>query len=163
MRFKAAIFILFLSLAFSSCKLYQVTHYKGADFSKVKDVNDYTVYVHYKSKSYQVDKPVISPAGVKGTFVPLTDEAKVNEIKNPATPHQLRKHKHDLNVYAKTDLKDTAATTVMLKKNDIKEITVTTVQSKINWKAIGNGILTVLVIAFCIGLIGLIIYWFTLI
>lgn len=163
MRFKTTLFIIVLSLAFTSCKTYQLMHYKGAEMNKeVTSVDNYDVYVQASNGTFKVNKPVYSPAGLKGQYTPIHDKDQSEEIKNPSTPHLLKKHKKDLTIVTKTEIKDTV-NSVLIKKRDISEITLVAAHSGINWKSIGEVILTVLVIAFSLGLIALLVYWFTLI
>lgn len=163
MRFKTTLFILFLAFAFTSCKTYELMRYKGGEIDKkVEHVDNYDVYVQASNGTYKVNKPIYSPAGLKGQYVPVHDKDQAEEIKNPSTPRLLKKHKKDINFITKTAIKDTVNTT-LIKKRDINEVSLVAAHSGINWKSIGEVILTVLVIAFSIGLIGLLVYWFTLV
>ncbi len=102
----ALLFILGL-LIFSSCRSYKVTHYNKDEIDKVGgEADKYNVYLHDKNLTYQVGKPNLSPAGVKGDLNPILDSATVAEIKHPRTRKQLKKHQHDLNIFTKAEIKD---------------------------------------------------------
>jgi len=162
MRAKRILLLLIPLLGLASCHTYEVMHYKSNELSgKIKDISKYHVYINYKNKTYKVTKPTFVKYEIKGNITPVTNQAKANEIRNPATKSQMRKHKHDLNLFVQTAIKDSAVN-VSVQTRDVKEATVIVSHSVINWKDIGNGIATVLVIALCVVLIGALVYWFTL-
>jgi hypothetical protein len=148
-----------LSSVLASCASYEVMHYKGNELDKVGSISDYKVYLHNKGSIYQMDKPSIGKDGITGTLSPVTDPDKAKEIRNPSTPGEIRKHKHDLNITTKTPLKDSTGT-VAIKKADITDVGVTVSKSSVNWKDIGNGVATGVVTALCLASIAGIIYAF---
>ena len=145
--------------ALTSCKSYELMHYKGSELDKVGKISDYTVYVHDKGKTFKVDNPSASSAGVTGGLTQITDPEKVKEIRSASTPGEIRKHKHDLNLFTKTEIGDSAKT-VMLKRDEITDVSVTVSKSNVKWKDIGNGVATVLVCAVCIASLAGIVYAF---
>ena len=136
--------------------------YKGTELGKVKDVNKYKVYVHAQKNTFMFTKPSFASEGVTGDIVIIKDHVQAEEIKNPSTPSLLKKHKQDLNLFTKADNAD-SANNITLKKSEISEYSLVLVHSRINWGKIGNGIADVIGVAVCIGAIGALVYWFTLI
>jgi hypothetical protein len=160
MRIKTTIFFLFALLAFSSCKTYEVKHFKDGSVDKV-DLKKYKVYLHDKKNIYLVAKPAISPAGITGDITRVKDNAEADEIRNPSTPGLIKKHRHDLVLLTKTEVADSTVT-ISLKKGDIVEYNLTISHSKVNWDKIGEAIGGVLGVAVCIALMSALVYWFTL-
>jgi hypothetical protein len=156
---RTALLLIIISSAFTSCKSYEVMHYKNNELDKVGKLTDYTVYVHDKGKTFKMNNPSSSPAGVSGGLTQITDPDKAKEIRNPNTPGEIRKHKHDLNLFTKTDIGDSAKT-VALKRDEITDVSITVSKSGINWTDIGNGVATVLVCMVCIASIAGIVYAF---
>ena len=143
----------------TSCASYEVMHYKGNELDKAGDIAGHKVYLHNKSTIYQLDGASMGKTGITGTLDPVTDPDKAKEIRNPSTPGEMKKHKHDYNIFTKTPLKDSTGS-VTIKKEEINEVSVTVSKSGVNWNDIGNGIATGLVTALCIASIGGLIYAF---
>lgn len=143
----------------TSCATFEVMHYKNNELDKVGSISDYKVYLHNKGSIYQMDKPSMGKDGITGTLSPVTDPDKAKEIRNPSTPGEIKRHKHDLNLFTKIALKDSTRT-VTIKKADITDVSVTVSKSKVNWNDIGNGVATTLVIALCIASLAGLIYAF---
>ncbi len=119
---KLVLLFLISLFVFPSCKSFQMMHYNRAELDKVgASIADYTVYLHDKTNTYQVVNPSISPSGVKGGLNPITDKAAIAEIKNPKTRQQFKKHKHDLNIYTKTEVKDNNSE-LLVKKEEITDV-----------------------------------------
>ena len=152
-----AFFTLLAISGLTSCKTYTMVHYKSSELDKVGKISKYTVYIHDKSNTYKVDKPVLTPVGIKDNeLVKITDPETITEIKNPSTPALVKRHRHDLNLYTKVIVAD--SNEVVLKKTDITDVTHTTFTS--TGPAIGNTIATIIVSALCVGLIYGIVYSF---
>ena len=97
-------------------------HHNKSELDKVSaNFKDYTVYIHDKSSTYKIEKASLSPGGIKGNPVAITDQAQIAEIKNPNTARLIRKHKHDLSLYTKTEISSNP-TGVILKKDDITDV-----------------------------------------
>ena len=160
MRAKTAIFLLIASLAFTSCKTYEVVHYKSSDLDKLGKVSKYTVYIHAPKNTFIVTKPLISPTGVTGDISPIKDASAAAEIRNPGTPGLIKKHRHDLNVFTKTAIADTTVK-VNLKKNEVSEYTLTVAHSKVHWDKIGEVVAGIFGLAISASLVALLVYWFT--
>jgi hypothetical protein len=119
---KLVLFFSVLCFICASCGRYEIMHHDRNELTKVSEnFSDYKVYIHDKKHTYAVEKASLVPAGIKGNLIPITDPAKIAEIKNPSTPGLLRKHKHDLSLYTKTQV-DSASTGVVLKKEDITDV-----------------------------------------
>jgi hypothetical protein len=118
---KFALLFFVVLVVFPSCKTLEMKHYNKSELDKVSSsIGDYNVYLHDKSNTYQVINPSVSPAGIKGGLNPIIDKATIAEIKNPRTRKQLKKHKHDLNIYSKTEIKDNSE--LLVKKEDITDV-----------------------------------------
>ncbi len=118
-----SLFFIILSV-FSSCQSYEVMHYKYKDFDKVSDkLDSYNIYIHDATDTYKVDNAKVSVTGIKGVVTQLRDPAAIAEIKNPQTKKQMRKHKHDLNIYTKAEL-NTELNATILKNVDITTYTI---------------------------------------
>ena len=145
-----ALFILLATAGLTSCKTYTMVHYKSTELDKVGKISKYTVYIHDKSNTYKVDKPVITPVGIKDAqLVKITDPETITEIKNPSTPALVKKHRHDLSLYTKVLVND--SNEVVLKKTEINDITHTTFTS--TGPAIANTVATIIVSGLCVGLL----------
>jgi len=119
---KLALLFFITGSIFTSCKTYQVVHYKRSEIPKISDgFNDDSVYIHDQHSIYKVVKPSLALNEVKGTLVPISDSAKLAELKDLRTQKQLKTHKHDLNIYTKAEVKDLPDGGV-LKKEDITDI-----------------------------------------
>ncbi len=145
-----ALFMLLATAGLTSCKTYTMVHYKSSELDKVGKISKYSVYIHDKNNTYKVDKPVLTPAGIKDAqLVKITDPETIGEIKNPSTPALVKRHKHDLSLYTKTTVAD--SNEVVLKKSDITDVTHTTFTS--TGPAIGNTVATIIVSGLCVGLL----------
>lgn len=127
----SALFLVCLSV-FTSCATLTENHYKREEFNKVSGkLDNYVVYVHDASNTYRIDKPKLTVTGIKGQVVPITDVPTIKEIKNPHTQKELRKHKHDLNLYTKTTIDQDSKETI-LKNVDISDIAHVNNNSKVD-------------------------------
>src|ERR1700722_19657352 len=117
MHIKKTILFLSILLAFSSCKTYQVMHYKDGGVEKL-DAKNYKVYIHTAKNLYLVTKPAISPTGITGDISEVKDQAEAEEIKNPTSPSLIKKHRHDLNIFTRTQIADSVSN-ITVKKGDI--------------------------------------------
>ncbi|MGP8214900.1 MAG: hypothetical protein ACLQQ4_04990 [Bacteroidia bacterium] len=152
---RLALLFLVSIFVFTSCKTYQVTHYKSNDIGKIGKIESYTVYIHSKNGTFKVDKPSLTTSGVNGELTRITDQSKVEEIRNPVTRTQLKRHRHDLNLYTKTEIIDSSFS--VLKKQDINDISITISKSPVN---IGDIAGAVLVSGLGIAMIAGIVYAF---
>lgn len=159
MKTGASLVFLITLISFTSCKTYEVKHYKGVELDKAGNISKYNVYVHAPKNSFAVKKPSASQTGITGETTLLKDKKEVEEIKNPSTPDLVKKHRHDLNLVTKTDIADSTHT-LSLKKTDISEYTLTITHS--SWGSIGEGIADGLGIALSLAALGAVVYWFTL-
>ncbi len=154
--------IIFLMWLLASCNSYELMHYQGSGLDKVEDAEKHKIYITAQKKVFKVAKPSITTSGISGDVVLIKDEKEAEEIRTPATPAQLKKHKHDLNIVTETKVPDSAAN-ISLPKGQIKSYNLVVAHSKINWKKIGDIIAAVLGIAVCLALIGALIYWISFI
>ena len=148
---KTALLLLLASSVFTACNTYELTRYKGTEIDKVGDIAKYKVYIHAKNGTYKVDKPALTPAGISGSITKLTDQATIEEITSPRKGAQEKRHKHDLNLFTKVAVSDTAD--VILKKADITDVAHVVAKSTGLGKKIGNTVAAVVVSAIGIGLI----------
>jgi hypothetical protein len=162
MRSTKTIFLLITLLAFTSCKTYEVKHFKGGEIDKSLDVTKDKVYIHAQKGLYKVTQPSISKDGVAGDITPVKDPKEAEEIRDPGTPHLMKKHRHDLNIFTKTEITDSTKN-VTLKKNDITEYSVVITHSNVKWDKVGDIVKDVLGVAVCIVVMGALVYWFSFI
>jgi hypothetical protein len=135
-------------------------HYKNGAVDKL-DAKKYKVYIHTAKNLYLVTKPAISPTGVTGDISQVKDQAEAEEIRNPSTPGLVKKHKHDLNIFTRTQIADSVSN-VTVKKGDIYEYSLTISHSKVNWDKIGEVVGGIFGITVGLALVGALVYWFTL-
>jgi ribosomal protein L21 len=120
---KLVLLVVITLSVFTSCKSYRVMHYEPKELDKVgSDLSIYHVYLHDQHKTYRVENPSISQAGIKGTLDTITDPAKLTAIRNPETKKQLKKHKDDLNFYTKIEIQN-VPNQIALKKENISNFT----------------------------------------
>jgi len=160
MNTKTVVFFTITLFAFTSCKTYEVMRYKSTELGKIKDVGTYKVYVHSQKNVYSVAKPSLAADGITGDITPVTDVKAAEDIKNPGN---LKKHSHDLNLFTKTTIPDTASGMFTFKKNDITEYSLVLSHSHVNWGKIGDIVADVFGTAACLAVLGALVYWFTLI
>ena len=95
-------------------------HFKFKDLDKVaKTIGNYTVYIHDKSHTYQLNQPAIVANGIKGQLTTITEAQTIAEIKNPHTKKEMKKHIHDLNIYTKLEINYDPDKDFLLKNTDI--------------------------------------------
>ncbi len=150
--------VLLLAVAFTGCKTYDVMHYKGPELDKEKNLDKYTVYLHAKEHVFAVSKPALDKTAFTGGLSLVSDPKLVEEINNPATRKQLKKHAKDINIYTKKELADSLAT-INLPKGDITEYSRVIVHAGVN---VGNIVGDVLGTAAAAAVLGAFIYWVSL-
>lgn len=161
MRNSRLFLFLIIPVALTSCKTYELTRYKPADLDKIKDISKYKVYIQTPKNTFEVSKPTLTKTGVTGDVSAVKDQAAREEIKNPKTQGDLKKHKNDMNFFTKTEIADTVKS-ANLKRADINEYSLVVVHSGANWKKVGEDIAGGLGVAVGLAALGGVVYWMTL-
>jgi hypothetical protein len=155
MRCRTALLFMVVLIGFASCKTYELTTFKGAELDKAGDISKSKVYLHAPKHTFRVTQPAISATGLTGGLEHITDQAQLADLNNAQLT---KKHKHDINVFTKTEIADSTAA-VALKKSEIAEYNMVVVHSHGNvWEDIADG----LGIAVSLAAVGAVVYWFTL-
>lgn len=98
-----------------------MVHSSRDEIANFNDTTKHKIFIRDKTALYAVSKPNLSSAGVKGELNPVLNPDTVEEIKNPKTRKQLKRHQHDVVITTKTEVKNTP-NAVVLKKADILDI-----------------------------------------
>ena len=161
MRNDRLFLFLLIPAALTSCKTYELTKYKPAELDKVTDIGKYKVFIQTPKSTFEVKKPSVTKTGVAGDVSQVKDEATREEIKNPKSQGELKKHKDDMNFFTKTEIADSAKS-VNLKRTDITEYSLVVSHAGVNWNKIGEGVAGGLGVAVGLAALGGVIYWLTL-
>lgn len=155
MSFRTVLLFLVVLVGFTSCKTYELTTFKGAELDKMGDLSKSKVYLHAPKVTFQVTQPAVSATGLTGGLEHITDRTQLADMNDPKLT---KKHKHDINVFTKTEISDSTAA-VTLKKSEITEYNMVVVHTHGNvWEGIADG----LGIAVSLAAVGAVVYWFTL-
>jgi len=172
---KIILFIIAGIVTFLSCKSYKQVNQAPETFYKNKAVVDaftnYNVFIHDKKSSYYIESPEISAEGISGIVHPVSDSAAISKIKKPESRKEKRKHLYDLNIYTQSTIDhnqvasangdktidekiETKTNSVILKKEDISNISLNAVDKKGGFGIGGTALLAVLVVVLLIVVIA---------